>query len=69
MRIVANENSPVLRWIWVLADLLCDHLSQGSVLGEPLAGGTTDRVPTDLDRSGSSLENGLALWNNIRLMA
>lgn len=56
---VPDEDGPMLCRIRILIDSLSDHLSQSRILGEPLAGGTTDGVPSNLDRPRALLELGL----------
>lgn len=46
---VADEDGPVLRWVGILLDPLCNHLAQCRVFGKPFASDTADGVPSDLD--------------------
>jgi hypothetical protein len=67
MSIVTNENSPMLRRIRILVDLLRDHLSQSCLLRKPLSGKSADRVPSNLDRTTWSIDNGLSYRDDIGL--
>lgn len=69
VRILSNEYGPMLRRVRVVPDPLRDHLPQAGVLREPLSGEAADRVPSDLDRPGRAVEDGLRNGNDIWLVA
>jgi hypothetical protein len=56
--ILTHEYSPMLGWIRILIDPLGDHLAEPRVFGEPLASDAADRMPTDLDGAGLTVESG-----------
>lgn len=69
VRILSNKYGPMLRRVRVVPDPLRDHLPQAGVLREPLSGEAADRVPSDLDRPGRAVEDGLRDGNDIWLVA
>lgn len=69
MGVIADKNSPVLRRIRILVDLIRDHLAQPRPLGKPFPGQAADRVPSHLNGSRLSVKTGLGYRNGIRLAA
>lgn len=69
MRIVANENCPMLCGIWIFVDLLGDHLPKSSLFSEPLASKATDWMPANLDRPKRSIDDWLCYGDRIGLAA
>ena len=69
MGIVAHEHGPVLRGIWIFFDLLCYDFAKARVFGEPFSGRACDRMPSNFDGAGRSVENWGCDGDNIGLMA
>jgi hypothetical protein len=60
MNVLPNENSPVLCWVWIFADILCDHLPQTRFLGEPFAAHPGNRMPAYLNSAKVCIDTSLA---------
>lgn len=69
VRVVADEDCPVLGRVWVVVDALGDHLAQTRVLGEPLAGEPADGVPADLDIARLAIADGLCDGHDVGRLA
>lgn len=69
MHVVSHEDRPMLRWIWRLVDLFCDHLAQPGLFGKPLSCWSSHRMPTQLNSAGLSIDFDLIPRNDVRSLA
>lgn len=67
MSIVTDENSPMLRRVRILVDLLCDHLPKSSLFSKPFSGEAADRMPSNLHRATWSIDDRLSYRDDIGL--
>jgi hypothetical protein len=65
MNIIPNKNSPMLRRIRILADLLRDHFADAGFLGEPFTAHACNGVPADLDGAELGVDEGLSWGNDV----
>lgn len=67
--VVTHQHGPVLGRVRTLVDLLGDGPAQSSLLGEPLAGGPGDGVPTQLDDARVAVDFDVGRGHDVGFLA
>lgn len=69
VHVIADKHGPMLGWIRITVNLLGDHFTQSSLLGEPFASQSTDGMPANLDPAQIAVDVGFARWDDVWLLS